>query len=230
MKARNTYKSNYQGDAANAFGNLLKTKIKDPSVHDFITPNFSTTTPNDKIICSIIMMGTLKAYFSYGISVRCGIPSITFEGEQEDDASILQRLDKLSEFGEEPTIFTRLLRPTIDSKMTTEEREFIEKYTANPGAYDYTGPPFTMIDGLRYPVLATHKIPSGSCEVEITIHDDPVDIPCVLVAGHVAMVASATGKTLNTLRPEPQWFMFTQEKTKAEQDQMEDMFAEFDTM
>ena len=68
------------------------------------------------------MMSTLKAYFSYGVGICCGIPSVTLEGEKDDYTSILQRLNKLDEFGEEPTIFARLLRPVL--------REFIAVFDA----------------------------------------------------------------------------------------------------
>jgi hypothetical protein len=44
---------------------------------------------------------------------ECGIPSITLLGNKDDYLSILQRLDKLEEFGSESTIFSRLLRPIL---------------------------------------------------------------------------------------------------------------------
>ena len=43
----------------------------------------------------------------------CGIPSVTLLGEKEDYLSILLRLDKLEEFGAEPTTFAQLLRPIL---------------------------------------------------------------------------------------------------------------------
>ena len=73
-------------------------------------------------------------------------------------------------------------------------------------------PPFTMLDGVRCPVLDTTDIPSGSCDVEVILNDDGVEIPCMLVAGHVAAAVCSSGKVQNTLRPAPQWFMFTMEK------------------
>ena len=71
-----------------------------------------------------------------------------------------------------------------------------------------------MIEGLRYPVYATTKIPSGVCEVDVTFHNAGTDIPCAMIAGHVAMAVSSTGTVLDTVRPEPQWFMFATEKTE----------------
>lgn len=43
----------------------------------------------------------------------CGIPSITLLGEKADYMSILERIERLAEFGEEPTIFGRLLKPVL---------------------------------------------------------------------------------------------------------------------
>jgi Domain of unknown function (DUF4419) len=43
----------------------------------------------------------------------CGIPSITLLGEKEDYDSILQRTERLAEFGEEPRFFARLLQPVL---------------------------------------------------------------------------------------------------------------------
>ncbi|PVF95615.1 hypothetical protein CPB86DRAFT_875553 [Serendipita vermifera] len=101
------------GEIAEQFGARLKENIVDPSLHEWIIPDYTTTTPNDKVICSVMMMATLKAYFDYYCSICCGIPSITLQGTKEDYLSIYQRLDKLEEFGREPTAFVRLLRPVI---------------------------------------------------------------------------------------------------------------------
>jgi hypothetical protein len=56
----------------------------------------------------------------------CGIPSITLEGTRSDWESILNRIDKISEFGEEPKEWARMLRIIL--------RRFIR-------AFDKGGPP-----------------------------------------------------------------------------------------
>ena len=61
-------------------------------------------------------------YFSYTFSLNCGIPSITLLGEKKDYHSILQRIEKLAEFGEEPRFFGRLLQPVL--------REFCDAFDA----------------------------------------------------------------------------------------------------
>ncbi|KAG6816883.1 hypothetical protein H0H87_002003 [Tephrocybe sp. NHM501043] len=88
----------------------LRIQVKDTSLVPWVLPNFTTTTPDDSVICSVLLMSTLKEYFSYEMAVCCGIPAITLEGTQEDWRSILTRIDKLHEFGEEPTQWAAILR------------------------------------------------------------------------------------------------------------------------
>jgi len=101
------------GEMAKQCGDLLKKNIVDPSLHEWILPSFTTTTPNDTTICSIMMMSTLKAYFDYKVSLMCGIPSMTLLGEKGDYETILQKIDRLDEFGEEAATFARLLKPIL---------------------------------------------------------------------------------------------------------------------
>lgn len=60
-----------------------------------------------------MMMGTFKSYSSYEVVAECGLPSVTLLGEKHDYEAILQKIDKLEEFGEEPTVFARYLRPIL---------------------------------------------------------------------------------------------------------------------
>lgn len=74
--------------------------IKDPALREWVLPSFSTTTENDRIVGSVLLMGALQKYFSYGMTMLCGIPSVTLLGEVTDYEDILKRLDKLEEMGE----------------------------------------------------------------------------------------------------------------------------------
>ncbi|KAI0864049.1 hypothetical protein F4860DRAFT_28727 [Xylaria cubensis] len=100
-------------DFAFKISNLLKQNIVDPELHHWITPAFSTTTQHDVVISSIVMMGMLQHYFQYTCMSTCGIPSITILGEKTDYENILSRLDKLEQYGDEPSEFRRLLRPVL---------------------------------------------------------------------------------------------------------------------
>ncbi|KAF5371829.1 hypothetical protein D9615_009572 [Tricholomella constricta] len=101
------------GDLAVQMTGQLKANVKDESLIPWVLPNFSTTTANDTVVCSILIMSTLKQYFKYTMQVCCGIPSITIEGTQADWQSILDRIDKIPDFGQEPTEWADMLRAIL---------------------------------------------------------------------------------------------------------------------
>ena len=68
--------------------------------------NLTTSLQNAKIRLFI-------SYFDYKISLMCGIPSVTLEGEKSDWERLLARLDKLDSFGEEPKAWAAMLRPIL---------------------------------------------------------------------------------------------------------------------
>ena len=92
---------------------LMSTQVVDPELHSWIMPDFSTTTENDQIVASIIMMGAMQKYFSYGFSLLCGIPSVTLLGIRADWEEMLRRLEKLPNLGPEPAQFYTLLKPIL---------------------------------------------------------------------------------------------------------------------
>jgi hypothetical protein len=129
--------------------NLIDENIVDPTLREWILPDFSTTTITDSTVSAMIMMATLKVsssmfddlmawteidlsaapkeYFSYKFTLRCGIPRVTLEGEKKDWENILVRLEKLKEYGDETTAWYHLLLPVIS--------RFIAAFD-NPAAQD----------------------------------------------------------------------------------------------
>lgn len=92
---------------------MIEKEIVDPELRAWIIPTFSTTTQNDVVVASIVMMGTLQHYFRYKARIICGIPSVKLLGEKSDYEIILRRLDKLELYGDEATQFAQLLRPVV---------------------------------------------------------------------------------------------------------------------
>lgn len=92
---------------------LMAKNLNDPELLPWIMPDFSTTKETDKVVASIVMMGSMQNYFCYKFSLCCGIPSVTLLGERADWETILQRLEKLPNLGSEPTQFYHLLKPVL---------------------------------------------------------------------------------------------------------------------
>jgi Domain of unknown function (DUF4419) len=107
------------GKFANDMGHLLEENILDKELRDWILPMFSTTTPHDTVIASILMMGAMQKYFGYGYATSCGLPSVTLLGSKTDWKLILTRLDKIKTWGQEPTQFHDLLKPVISRFVRT---------------------------------------------------------------------------------------------------------------
>ncbi|KAJ7655986.1 hypothetical protein DFH06DRAFT_1045943 [Mycena polygramma] len=102
------------GEISRQMVDLIEKNIVDPTLRQWAMPNFTTTTDNDTIVSAVLIMATLKQYFSYGVScVYCGIPRVTLEGEKSDWVNILERLEKLKEYGVETTAWYHLLHPVI---------------------------------------------------------------------------------------------------------------------
>ena len=88
--------------------------LVDPDLRQWVMLDFTTTTDTDTVTAAVLMMGAMQEYFSYKMTLCCGIPSITLLGERDDWVKIQRRLDKLPQLGPEPEIFARLLRPVLE--------------------------------------------------------------------------------------------------------------------
>ena len=66
---------------------------------DVLTPNFSTTTYDSKIVAKISIMGAFKKFFEFSaILSGCGIPYIILEGTAEDYKEIISKAKQLSKY------------------------------------------------------------------------------------------------------------------------------------
>ncbi len=101
------------GHMARTMADEIEKNVVDPSLREWIVPEFSTTTTNDTTVCSMVMMATLKEYFSYKFMLMCGIPRVRLEGEKKDWENILERLEKLKEYGVQSIAWYHLLVPVV---------------------------------------------------------------------------------------------------------------------
>ncbi|KAJ7209206.1 hypothetical protein GGX14DRAFT_566393 [Mycena pura] len=123
------------GSMSRQMVDLIEKNIIDPTLRQWVLPNFTTTTVNDTTVAAVVMMATLKQYFSYGfMATDCGIPRVTLEGEKSDWVDVLGRLEKLKEYGIETIAWYHLLRPVIsrfvaafDAPASQDNVEFWQK-------------------------------------------------------------------------------------------------------
>jgi hypothetical protein len=123
------------GSMSRQMVDLIEKNIVDPTLRQWVLPNFTTTTVNDITVVAVLMMATLKQYFSYGfMTTACGIPRITLEGEESDWVDILGHLEKLKEYGMETIAWYHLLHPVIsrfvvafDAPASQDNVEFWQK-------------------------------------------------------------------------------------------------------
>ncbi|KAG5796687.1 hypothetical protein H9Q69_004261 [Fusarium xylarioides] len=189
------------------FGNLaqqmtieIAKNIKDPSLREWVLPSFSTTTDSDRIVGSVLLMGALQQYFSYTMTLTCGIPSVTLLGEVTDYEDILKRLDKLDEMGEEPIQFAKLLRPILrnmilsftqpsDPSIHTFWNQIADMnhgsgsnmmtgwitafcYWDDEGNAQPLSREYCTLGGLMYPYVDTKSIPCGYVTVPVEVDDN----------------------------------------------------------
>ncbi|KAJ7085868.1 hypothetical protein C8R44DRAFT_893734 [Mycena epipterygia] len=102
------------GSMSRQMTELIEKNVVDPTLRQWVTPDFTTTTVNDVTVSAVLLMATLKAYCSYGFGcIHCGLPRVTLEGERSDLMNILGRLEKLKEYSIETIAWYHLLHPVI---------------------------------------------------------------------------------------------------------------------
>lgn len=98
------------GFTFSAFSEQLKAHLG--AKHSLIVSDFSTTTPIDRLSSEVTLMGAMKHYFEYKVTLCCGFPSIRIEGTPNDWENIRDRVDDLADMG--LLWWTQHLGPTID--------------------------------------------------------------------------------------------------------------------
>ncbi|KAF5007058.1 hypothetical protein FDECE_6603 [Fusarium decemcellulare] len=204
---------------------LIEKNVKDPELRAWVMPEFSTTTDTDKVVAAILFMGVMQKYFTYKMSLTCGIPSVTLLGEVSDWEIILSRLDKLEQLGDEPTKFAEMLRPIIRHMILSfteptspkvldfwntiathnpvgSGTDFISGWMTAFCFWDEDGnckPRFRKqsltLEGVRYPTVNIDKVPVGFASVPVNVNDNGDSINCTMLAGSLGIQARSLAAT-----------------------------------
>ncbi|KAG6361716.1 hypothetical protein INS49_009944 [Diaporthe citri] len=200
-------------------GDRIGENVLDPELKDWVLPAFSTTTDSDRVVGSILFMGAMQKYFSYSMTVFCGLPSVTLLGCVEDWENILSRLDKLDLFGDEPKRFAAMLRPILrrmvrsfSDPSSTETLDFwntiVHRNRLGSGT-DYLSGWLTafcfwdekgkakaarhpVLEGVAYPTVDVDKVPAGFASVPVSVDDNGHEYKATMVAGSVGILATTS--------------------------------------
>lgn len=110
-------------EMARMMSTKIAENIKDPSVRDWVLPNFTTTTLADKVVGSVVLMASMKKFFSYKMRLMCGIPNVTLLGTVDDWKQIVERARRLIEFDKEGKMveWSQLLLPVLGQFVRSAE-------------------------------------------------------------------------------------------------------------
>ncbi|MCJ1404574.1 hypothetical protein MMC11_007800, partial [Xylographa trunciseda] len=204
------------GEMSEEMGRMIDENILDEELRTWIIPDFTTTTPQDVVVASVILMGAMQKYFNYKFRLCCGLPSVTLLGEQSDWQKLLERLEKLKTLGEETTIWYDLLKPVLTrfvlsftAPRSADVREFWNKIAhyegggSGPRYYSgwitafcfwndkgkllyHSSSPFT-------PPIDTVEVPPGYASIPVKIDDNGHVFMSRMISGSVGIKYSSSG-------------------------------------
>lgn len=109
-------------DIIAAFGSEIQKRVKTDWLLEWIMPEFTTTTYNDHMTATVLMMGLMQHYFEFSGGIVCGLPSVTLMGERADWVKLFSKLDRLAEWGEQPKAYAANLRPILSRFVQTWDK------------------------------------------------------------------------------------------------------------
>lgn len=208
------------GNMARMMTHMIAKNVSDPGLRDWVMPSFTTTTDSDKVVGAVLFMGAMQKYFSFKMTVCCGIPSVTLLGDVEDWREISRRLDKLDQLGREPSLFAEMLRPVLSHMILSFENPaspevvhfwntIVHRHHLGSGTDYLTGwlTAFCFWDeqgrakgmnrdklfgSVSFPYVDVDSIPMGSASVPVKVDDNGDEYEATMVAGSVGIIARAS--------------------------------------
>ena len=206
------------------FSEKLVANIEDPSIREWVIPNFSTTTPTHRLAGCITLFSAMKTYFRYRAVFMCGIPKITIEGTVLDWEDIECRAKRLMKFDNQLlrqwymmlapilTQFTESVRGNVDinfwqrickyEPIGSGGQKGLNGWASVFSVFGESGIWMGEIEkGFTWPNINIPSLATGICSVPISINDNGEEYNCQLLAGHYSYVICDR----NALKPNVGW-------------------------
>ncbi|KAL2204624.1 hypothetical protein CC79DRAFT_1323417 [Sarocladium strictum] len=116
-------------DVIARFGDEIQQRVLTDWLLEWIMPGFSTSTENDGMTATVLMMGLMQHYFEFSGGIICGIPKVTLLGVKEDWVRLSEKLRHLAEWGDEPAQYAENLAPILDMFVATWDEPDSEEVT-----------------------------------------------------------------------------------------------------
>ncbi|MDR2037289.1 MAG: DUF4419 domain-containing protein [Bacteroidales bacterium] len=206
------------------FTKQIREHIKEPSLVDILTSDFSTTDPVSRIASEITIMESMKPYFEFvTMRIICGIPKVTLEGTTEDWERLLEKarylrkynldwwLDEIEPLLEE---FVRASKKKIDKRFWRNMFKFhtLKQY-GSPTVIDGWIVKFFPYDkeGRRNDLKSisnVNRLPSELVKVDVkyieVFQDTTIVTPLQFWAGFIGLQQDSENYSL---RPEIGWLV-----------------------
>jgi len=88
----------YQTDYPSFFREMsrqIRANINKPGYTDAMETDFSSSTPEQKIVSNIMLMYSFKEYFDYVSNLFCGIPGVEMMGSEADWQNMITKLERV---------------------------------------------------------------------------------------------------------------------------------------
>jgi hypothetical protein len=126
-------------EAINRFVVATDKAVKKIDIKSLLECNFSTTTNNSLTASRIVLLDTVKAYFSYKAYLLCGIPKITLDGTLDDWVKLQEKVNKLRQLNLDMDFWLDKLDPVICKLVETYKGEIDEEFWAKIISLRYFG-------------------------------------------------------------------------------------------
>jgi hypothetical protein len=197
--------------------------------------NFTTTSPNDRLVSQLILMSSVQKYFNFNTYIACGIPEVEMLGTEADWRALIQKLEDIKKvlapisgpLGNITDYFDQIVRPVYDKLLDTflgkPDKAWWNDIVLRQAKVEQVCTKLKKVverwDGWLVEFLNGERnqemrdIPSGLLTVPLLVDNTLFNIsyPATLVAGQIGF--SLHEETVPVVEPYAGWAMLTTQDT-----------------